>query len=159
MNATVDWNMKSLFGFIKHLMTRKTPVPTPVRQLTSDLDLQSLVDAMLGHQVATRIHGVDSDELPTGYGDFGLCVSNPVPAAGIMGAGRYLNSLVPDLPGIVTFRRLGSTACEEVTSGMIDIYQFCVDGNDYQQIYICHYYGHNSGKAPEGFTLAGRGNE
>ena len=151
--------MRSLFGFIQHLMTRKMPAPASVRQPTEVEDLQRMVDAMLRHQVATRIHGVDSDELPTGYGAFGLCVSNPVPAAGIMGAGRYLNSLVPDLPGIVTFRRLGSTACEEVTSGMIDIYLFSVDGEYYQRIFICHYYGHNSGKAPEGFTLAGRGNE
>ncbi len=151
MNATVDWNMKSLYGFIQHLMKRATPAP--VHRPAPVDDLKAMLEAMLRHQTASRIHGVDSDELPDGHGAFGLCVSNPVPVAGLVGARHYLSSLRADEPGALAHERLGSTSCKDVTSGMIDIYRISVGGHAYRKVYLCPYYGHNSAKAPQGFSL------
>jgi hypothetical protein len=49
---------------------------------------------------------------------------------------------------------MGSTSAEDVTSGMIDIYQLSADGQPVAKIYVCPYHKRNSAKAPEGFYLA-----
>jgi hypothetical protein len=49
---------------------------------------------------------------------------------------------------------MGWTSAEDVTSGMIDIYQLSADGLAVATIYICPYHKRNAAKAPDGFYLA-----
>lgn len=95
--------------------------------------------------------GVRSDEIPNGYGEYGLCKTNPVPTISIQCAGRYLSRL-RFRGNPVDANRLGSTS-SDVTPGSIDVYKLSVSDQDVATIFICPYHKRNSRKAPNGFTL------
>src|SRR6185437_11558788 len=126
-----------------------------------DLDKASLVQKSQGSEAADmavmfnefakmRSTGVSTDDLPNGYGEFGLVVTNPIPTVSVTGSNYYLGRLrFNDLP--VTATRIGSTS-SEVTSGMIDMYVLDANGQRVGTIYVCPYHKRNSKKAPEGFT-------
>jgi len=95
--------------------------------------------------------GVDSDSLPTGYGEFGLVVSNPIPTISIQGSNSYLSKLRYKGQS-VSQKRLGSTS-SEVTEGSIDIYNLSIADLVVGTVYICPYHKRNSNKSPVGFSL------
>lgn len=98
--------------------------------------------------------GVDTDEIPKGYGPYGLVVTNPIPTLSIEGSKLYLNQLRTDKGNAITYERKGSTSCAEVTPGSIDIYELFEGYESIATIYICPYHKRNSAKAPENFYLA-----
>lgn len=110
--------------------------------------------ALEAHQKASRIGAVGSDELPNGFGPFGLCKTNPVPIKDVFLADSYLVSLRTMDGRRVKATRIGSTDASEVTTGSIDVYQISCEGRDLSVIYLCPYHNRNSRKAPEGFRLA-----
>lgn len=96
--------------------------------------------------------GVYTDDLPSGYGDFGLVATNPVPTISVAGSNAYIARLrYGGRP--VQANRIGSSK-SEVTPGSVDMYGLSVDGKPVGTIYICPYHKRNSRKAPKGFTLA-----
>lgn len=113
-----------------------------------------LLKAIMQFQVEARADGVDTDDIPKAYGPFGLCKTNPIPTRSVTGSNSYLESLRTKDGRPVTAHRVGSTSAEDVTSGMVDIYQLSADGQTVATIYICSYHKRNSAKAPEGFFLA-----
>jgi hypothetical protein len=112
------------------------------------------VKALEAHQKASRIGAVSSDELPNGFGPFGLCETNPIPTKDVFLTDSYLVSLRTMDGRRIKAKRIGSTSAEEITAGPIDMYQLSCEGRDLAVIYICPYHNRNSRKAPEGFRLA-----
>lgn len=112
-----------------------------------------LMKAIIQYQVESRKDGVETDDIPTGYGPFGLCKTNPVPTRGVPGSNEYLARLRTKDGLSVENSRIGSTSAKDVTSGMIDMYNISSGGVSLGTVYICPYHKKNSGKAPEGFRL------
>lgn len=110
--------------------------------------------ALEAHQRASRIWAFGSDELPKGFGPFGLCETNPIPTKDVFLTDSYLVSLRTMDGRRVKATRIGSTSAKEITTGAIDMYQLSCEGRDLSVIYICPYHNRNSRKAPEGFRLA-----
>jgi hypothetical protein len=115
------------------------------------LDIQR--EARKYGQEIRESHGVDTDTIPTGYGEYGLCLSNPIPTDSVDGSNLYLTQLrTHDGKKVEAFRR-GSTGASDVTPGSIDIYELSVKGEVINTIYICPYHKRNSTLAPKGFSL------
>ena len=110
-----------------------------------------LLKALIQYQVESRKDGVDTDDIPKGYGPYGLCKTNPVPTRGIPGSNEYLSRLRTQDGRSIESSRIGSTTAEDVTSGAIDMYSINSGGVDLGTIYLCPYHKKNSAKAPEGF--------
>lgn len=116
-------------------------------------DVTELLEAVIKYQVESRKDGVDTDDIPTAYGPFGLCKTNPIPTRGVSGSNEYLSQLfTADGRSIVSYR-IGSTDAQDVTSGMIDMYAISADGSTLATIYLCPYHKKNSAKAPDGFRF------
>ena len=119
-----------------------------------DAETAELLKAIVQFQAEARADGVDTDDIPKAYGPFGLCKTNPIPTRSVVGSNAYLESLRTKDGRRVSANRMGSTSAEDVTSGMIDIYQLSADGQPVATIYVCPYHKRNSAKAPDGFYLA-----
>lgn len=120
-----------------------------------DQEAADLMKALIQYQVESRKDGVDTDDIPKGYGPYGLCKTNPVPTRGIPGSNEYLSRLRTKDGRSVESSRIGSTSAEDVTSGAIDMYSISSGGGGVSlgTVYLCPYHKRNSGKAPEGFRL------
>jgi hypothetical protein len=100
-----------------------------------------------------RAIGCDTDELPNGFGEFGLTPTNPIPTNTIMGSYAYLSQLCTADGIRVENRRRGSMN-SEVSKMPIDIYELSSrDGILLATIYISPYHQRNSKNAPRGFRL------
>ena len=124
------------------------------KKKTQGDDAAELLKAIINYQVESREDGVDTDDIPKAYGPFGLCKTNPVPTRGIPGSNEYLARLRTKDGHSIKSARTGSTGADDVTSGMIDMYNISSGGVSLGTIYLCPYHKKNSGKAPEGFQLA-----
>ena len=118
-----------------------------------DKEAAELLKALIQYQVESRKDGVDTDDIPKGYGPYGLCKTNPVPTRGIPGSNEYLSRLRTKDGRSIESSRIGSTIAEDVTSGAIDMYSITSRGVSIGTVYLCPYHKRNSGKAPEGFRL------
>ena len=118
-----------------------------------DQEAAELLKALIQYQVESRKDGVDTDDIPKGYGPYGLCKTNPVPTRGIPGSNQYLSRLRTKDGRCIENSRIGSTSAEDVTSGAIDMYSITSEGVSLGTVYLCPYHKRNSGKAPEGFRL------
>ena len=112
-----------------------------------------VLKAFIQYQVEFRKDCVDTDDIPTGYGPFGVCKTNPVPTRDVRGSNEYLARLRTKDGRPVESSRIGSMSAEDVTSGMIDMYNIRSGGVNLGAVYLCPYHKKNSGKAPEGFRL------
>ncbi|MBO1906553.1 sel1 repeat family protein [Microvirga sp. 3-52] len=115
----------------------------PKRELTDLMEMMSSA-------------GVDTDQLPGSYGEFGgLEVSNPIPCKGILGSRAYLERLRTPDGSTITYDRRGSWI-SQVSSHPIDGYAIAnPTGRHLATIYISPYNRRNSSKAPKGFILNG----
>lgn len=98
-------------------------------------------------------NGTDQDEMPEGYGEFGLEITNPIPTASIPESYFYLQNLKTASGSDVTFDRIGSMRAPNIQS-TIDGYNISCNGSQIATIYICPYNKKTSKKAPKGFKLA-----
>lgn len=112
-----------------------------------------LLKTIIQYQVESRKDGVDTDDIPKGYGPYGLCKTNPVPTRGIHGSNEYLSRLRTRDGRLIENSRIGSTSAPDVTSGMVDMYSISSGDVSLGTVYLCPYHNRNSGKAPEGFRL------
>lgn len=111
---------------------------------------KALFDAMS----AMCAGGVDANELPSGHGEFGLTLTNPVPCKTVFGSTAYLGRLrAPDGTKVV-YERIGSVQ-SDVSPNPIDAYDVAHrDGRKLATIYISPYHQRISERAPRGFVLA-----
>lgn len=97
--------------------------------------------------------GVTTDEMPEGFGEFGLCVTNPVPVRGIPANEVYLSRLRLLSGEDFSWKRIGSFGANNIGQP-IDGYQITTkSGTDLCVIYISPYQNTISNKAPKGFYL------
>jgi len=113
-----------------------------------------MLKALFEYQIEATEGAVDTDDIPNGYGPFGLCKTNPVPIRSIPSSKEYLSRLRTKEGRTIESSRIGSTHAKDVTNGAIDIYRVGSGGVDLGTIYLCPYHRKNSEKAPEGFYLA-----
>ena len=118
-----------------------------------DQESAELLKAMIQYQVDSRKDGVDTDDIPQGYGPFGLCKTNPVPTRSVPGSNEYLSRLRTKDGRPIESSRIGSMSAPDVTSGMVDMYSISSGDVNLGTVYLCPYHKKNSGKAPEGFRL------
>lgn len=118
-----------------------------------DQEAAELLKVLVQYQVESRKDGIDTDDIPKGYGPFGLSKTNPLPTRGIPGSNEYLSRLRTSDGRPTESSRIGSTTAEEVTGGAIDMYSISCAGTGLGTVYLCPYHKKNSGKAPEGFRL------
>ncbi len=109
--------------------------------------------AAIRYRKLARKDGVDTDDIPKGYGPFGLCETNPVPTDGVPGSNDYLSRLRTKDGRPIESSRIGCTGAPDVTSGIIDIYRIRSGDENLGTVYLCPYHKKNSRKAPEGFQL------
>lgn len=93
------------------------------------------------------INGLNCDQLPSGHGEFGRVITNPIPVNGSVGEAIYLSG-IRNLDGLpVTFHRLGSAQ-------NIDIYEtVTTDGKVWDILYLSPYHPRKSRKAPDGYII------
>lgn len=100
-----------------------------------------------------RVRGTDADEMPSGYGEFGHEVTNPIPVHTVYGNAVYLDRLRTSGGIQVEYHRMGSTRAQNI-DGFIDKYEIKVGGAPVATLFICPYNRKNSDRAPRGFKLA-----
>lgn len=121
-------------------------------------ELRTMMNIAIEYQDEVRKireeEGVDTDDIPKGYGPFGLCATNPIPTRDVSGSNEYLSRLrTKDGRPVEVSPIKCSTSAKDVTSGMIDMYHISSGGVDLGWVYLCRYHKKNSEKAPEGFHL------
>ena len=120
------------------------------KKSSSNLDLAK---ALLNDQLTICEEGCDTDEIPGGHGEFGLCVTNPVPVKSIIANAIYLGKLRAANNEKITWDRIGSMSADN-SSNPIDEYNiFDSDEVQIATIYISPYHKRISQKAPKGFKL------
>ena len=91
------------------------------------------------------------DELPGAKGDFGRCVTNPVPVNGPVGELAYLSRLVTPSGAGFFGHRLGHI-------GRVDVYEIVsIDGRIWDVNFLNFYHPRKSCKAPSGYRLSNVG--
>ena len=97
--------------------------------------------------------GLKYDEIPGGYGEFGLSINNPVPVNGILSSDKYLSRLLTSDGLAIKWTRLGSSRADNIDNP-IDIYDITDErGSKRDKIYISPYHPSTSNKAPKGYRL------
>lgn len=96
--------------------------------------------------------GTDNDEIPEGYGEFGLEITNPIPTSSIPDSYFYLNRLKTQNGSDITYDRIGSMSAPNIKH-TIDAYRISAKGQEIATIYICPYNKKTSAKAPKGFKI------
>ena len=120
--------------------------------LLSKNEKAALFDIMKMFSQQSNPNGTDQDEMPEGYGEFGLEITNPVPAASIPEGYVYLDRLRTVSGSEITYDRIGSMQAPNIES-TIDGYKIFCNGSQIGTIYICPYNKKTSAKAPKGFKL------
>lgn len=97
--------------------------------------------------------GCDTDEIPNGYGEFGLTPTNPIPTNTVLGSYSYLERLCTSEGMKVKVGRRKAVNTD-VSPMAIDMYELSrADGTPLPNVYISAYHKRNSKKAPRGFRL------
>lgn len=120
-------------------------VPEKMRRLLTDDNAQN---AALPEPIRKVIEaGPAVDQLPGAEGEFGRCVTNPVPVNGPLGELTYLSSLVGASGAALFGHRLGHI-------GRVDVYEtVSTDGKTWDVIFLSYYHPRKSRKAPAGYKI------
>lgn len=94
----------------------------------------------------------EEDEMPEGFGEFGLEKTNPIPASSIADGYMYLNRLKLQNGMEISYTRIGSMRAPNIGE-TIDGYRIFSNDQEIAKIYICPYNKKTSTKAPKGFVL------
>lgn len=112
----------------------------------------TFVDAAREFSQSSNPMGTDKDEIPEGYGEFGLEITNPIPVSSIPDSYFYLNRLRTQSGSEITYDRIGGMNAPNIEH-TVDAYKISVYGKQIATIYICAYNKKTSSKAPKGFKL------
>lgn len=138
-----------LLNFIK--------LPTSEKSKSNEVDSTFNLDATHKREFRKMLQemsadGTEEDEMPEGYGEFGLEVTNPIPTASFKGGTAYMERLRLEDGTKIEYVRTGSMKAPNISKS-IDCYSIIVDGEEITQIYLCVYNKKNSKKVPKGFAL------
>ena len=128
---------------------------TKLFRQTSGITDPTFTEAFLNAQgfLKDNYGGITYDEIPGGFGEFGLSINNPVPVNGILSSEKYLSRLVTSDGLSIKWNRLGSGGADNIDNP-IDIYNITDErGNNRPTIYISPYHPSTSKKAPKGYKM------
>ena len=109
--------------------------------------------AMMNEMIGNRADGATTDVIPGAYGEYGLCVTNPIPTRGIPANEVYLRKLALLSGEPFHWERIGSFGAPNIKMP-IDGYAIISDeGERLCTIYISPYQKVISNKAPKGFYI------
>lgn len=114
--------------------------------------LNNLVEITREFSKSSNPTGTDKDEMPEGYGEFGLEITNPIPASSVPDSYFYLNRLRTQNGSEITYQRIGGMQTPNINQ-TVDAYSISANGREIATIYICAYNKKTSTKAPKGFKL------
>jgi len=105
------------------------------------------------------LHGANCDSLPNAYGEFGRCVTNPIPVNGLIGTFKYLAKLHLPLPNGygLYFHRVcsASTPSGSQFSNFVDVYEtVSIDASHWDVVFLHMYHPRRSNLCPSGYVLA-----
>lgn len=95
------------------------------------------------------------DEIPQGYGKFGLDKTNPIPIKHVIDSGFYLGDLKTKEGEKITFERIGNVAAPNIEMP-IDAYEIFCNDRMITTLYLSPYHKKTSTKAPDNFYLRGK---
>lgn len=102
------------------------------------------------------------DQMPNGYGEFGLTPSNPIPLNFSTGSGQYLSSLGTESCRRVSFEFTDSVDSDVVPKEMRELLSFTkpievaviyANGVEVATLYVLPCFTRDSSKAPRGFKI------
>ena len=99
---------------------------------------------------AMNAGGCTTDEMPNGFGEFGLVPTNPIPTNTIQGSILYLGGLRAPDGTSVNNKRLGPTGANNIEKPIDEYLITHENGSELATIYISPYQAVNSKKAPKG---------
>lgn len=94
--------------------------------------------------------GCATDEMPEGFGEFGLEPTNPIPVNTVQGSILYLGGLRAMDGTRVNNKRLGSGGVDNIQKPIDEYLITHENGDELAIIYISPYQAKNSKKAPRG---------
>jgi hypothetical protein len=103
--------------------------------------------------IKTNPQACSVDEIPQGYGKFGLEKTNPIPVYGVPSNETYLTSLRTKNGERLRWRRVGSIEISNIVKPIDEYEIFNAEGNTIAFIYLSPYHWKTSKKAPEGFKI------
>ena len=120
--------------------------------LLSKNKIKLFLDVARDFSKASNPSGTIDDEMPEGYGEFGLEITNPIPVSSIPDSYVYLNRLRTQNGSKITYNRIGGMNAPNIKY-IIDAYKISVNEKQVATFYICAYNRKTSFKAPKGFKL------
>lgn len=113
---------------------------------------KEMVDLLL-REIKSNPQACSLDEIPQGFGEFGLEVTNPIPVYGVPSNEIYLSRLVLRDNSVIRWRRVGSMEVPNIIKP-IDKYEiFSQNGDTFGFIYISPYHWKISNKYPNEFKF------
>ena len=137
------FNDESLNSFYDYLLSKNTRAN----------DFDKLLKASRDYSESLSPTGTGSDEMPKGYGEFGLEITNPIPTSSVPDSYFYLSKLRTNDGSEITYKRIGSMEAPNIDQ-IIDGYVLYLNNKEITKIFICPYNKRTSTKAPKGFKLA-----
>lgn len=108
---------------------------------------------LLKEMIEENPQACKTDEIPQGFGQFGLESTNPIPINSILDNEIYLSRLRLENGNKITWQRGGSLITDNIVS-LIDCYIiFDNKGEIVTTLYFSPYHFKTSNKAPKGFKL------
>jgi hypothetical protein len=95
--------------------------------------------------------GTQTDTISGGFGEYGICETNPIPTISSNGSDEYISKLRFNRKPVSVKRR--SSIFSSVSDEPVDAYLLTTDGNDIPIIYVSPYHRKNSQTAPKGFSF------
>lgn len=137
-----------IFDFFKK---RKTE---PIKEDWTSRFPKEHVEGML-NEIRNNAQACSVDEIPQGFGEFGLEKTNPVPTFGIPSNEEYLQCLRTLNGEILRYRRIGSIEVENINNRVDEYEVFNYQGETIAFIYVSPYHWTTSKKSPIGFYIKG----
>lgn len=157
----VQYLRRQLWGEALEPEHNSEPAPTvPVAEQSEADPIDRILDRCVRNVESLRgcgNLGVDTDEMPEGYGTFGYDVTNPIPTLGIPGSKEYLAALRTSQGHSLRWERLGCCSAPNIEY-LIDIYEIidAITGEHCGELHLCPYNKRTSGKSPRGLYLKSR---
>jgi hypothetical protein len=132
----------------------KSKKPEPPKEDWTTIFPKEMVDGLL-NEIKSNPQACRADEIPQGFGEFGLEKTNPIPTFGIPNNEEYLHSLRTLSGEVLRYRRTGSIEVVNINKRVDEYEIFNYQGETIAFIYISPSHWTTSKKSPVGFYIKG----
>lgn len=110
---------------------------------------------MLLNEIKSNHQACNFDEIPQGFGEYGLEKTNPIPTYGIPSNESYLHCLRTLNGEVLRYRRNGSIEVDNIFKRVDEYEVYNYEGDVIAYLYLSPYHWKTSTKAPVGFYVKG----